>query len=164
MKNGDYILIVAPEEYPGKRYRGRYAYEHHVVWWRNTGEVPDTGFVVHHKNTDKQDNRYRNLEKKTVSRHVADHHVPASMISLNCAWCADEFEILSRKYRERAKRGQKEFYCCRSHQVQAQQAKLRGSREFVHGTVSGYRYHRCRCRECRAATARAVRSWRSRNR
>lgn len=41
MRCGPYILIIPPPEYPGKKYRGRYAYEHHVVWWENTGGDPD---------------------------------------------------------------------------------------------------------------------------
>lgn len=31
MKNGDYILVIAPDWYRGKRYRGKYCYEHHLV-------------------------------------------------------------------------------------------------------------------------------------
>lgn len=34
VKNGPYELVIAPEEYPGKKYRGRYAYEHRVNYWR----------------------------------------------------------------------------------------------------------------------------------
>ena len=31
MKSGNYILIKAPDNYPGKKYRGKYCYEHHYV-------------------------------------------------------------------------------------------------------------------------------------
>ena len=55
MKNGAYELIVPPPAYPGKRYRGKYAYEHRVNWWCHTGQNPDNfpDAVVHHKDEKK---------------------------------------------------------------------------------------------------------------
>ena len=73
MKNGPYELVVAPDGYPGKRYRGRYVYEHVLVWWANTGELPSPGKVVHHKNGKQRDNRFRNLELKTRAIHTREH-------------------------------------------------------------------------------------------
>lgn len=75
MKNGPYELVVAPPGFPGKRYRGRYAYEHTVVWWQHTGEVPGPDETIHHKNENKRDNRFDNLERKTRSRHTRDHNL-----------------------------------------------------------------------------------------
>lgn len=49
MKNGKYVLIVAPTEYPGTRYRGKYCYEHTYVFWKHTGVLPKKGEIVHHK-------------------------------------------------------------------------------------------------------------------
>lgn len=72
MKNGEYELVVAPKGYPGKRYRGRYAYEHHVEAWRKTGKNP-TGKVVHHKNGSKRDNSHRNIEMTTEKEHKTHH-------------------------------------------------------------------------------------------
>jgi hypothetical protein len=73
VKNGPYEMVMAPEEYPGKRYRGRYCYEHHLVYWRAYGILPKRGEVVHHKNEQKRDNRIENLEIKTVGQHNSDH-------------------------------------------------------------------------------------------
>jgi hypothetical protein len=75
MKNGPYELIVAPPEYPGKKYRGRYAYEHIVVFWQNMGRLPASGHVVHHRNGDRRDNRWENLEEKHGGQHSAEHNV-----------------------------------------------------------------------------------------
>ena len=130
MRNGPYELIVAPEDYPGKRYRGRYAYEHHVVWWLKTGDLIPDGWVIHHKNEDKRDNRFRNLELKTVAVHTSEHQKPAEMQILKCTWCKEKFEKPVRYVKSKKKQGQKRFYCCRSHQVSDQQKRrksIRGS-------------------------------------
>jgi hypothetical protein len=75
MKNGEYIMVVAPEYYPGKRYRQRYVYEHVLVWWLNTGEVINTKtHLVHHINENKHDNIFSNLELLTRSEHSKHHH------------------------------------------------------------------------------------------
>jgi len=73
MRNGPYELVVAPADYPGKRYRGRYVYEHHLVWWQHTGEVVPEGHVVHHKNEHKRDNRFDNFELQAKPLHDAAH-------------------------------------------------------------------------------------------
>jgi hypothetical protein len=74
MRNGPYTLIVPPAEYPGKRYRGRYAYEHRVNWWKKTGNNPDdVDGVVHHKNDVKTDNDMTNLEFMTRTEHNKEH-------------------------------------------------------------------------------------------
>jgi hypothetical protein len=121
MKNGPYTLVTAPEGYPGKRYRGRYAYEHHVVWWQNTGVVPDSASVVHHKNEDKRDNRFSNLEMISRGAHTAHHSVPAALVELPCGKCGKTFERIASNYRCQIKNGQAIFYCTRSCQVSAQQ-------------------------------------------
>lgn len=73
MRNGPYELVVAPDEYPGMKYRGRYCYEHHLVWWLKTGKTISADEVIHHVNGQKRDNRFCNLEKMTRSDH-AKHH------------------------------------------------------------------------------------------
>lgn len=73
MKNGLYILILAPIEYTGVKYRGKYCYEHHLIWWKNTGEVISNKYVIHHKNGNKCDNRFENLDKILLKDHVHLH-------------------------------------------------------------------------------------------
>lgn len=118
MKNGKYELVVPPADYPGKRYRGRYAYEHHVAFWRSTGRLPSKGCVVHHKNDRKRDNDPENLEEKTRSEHSADHGLKRGrkVVELRCAWC---LEIFVRRW---ANPEYKKFYCCRSHMAKGQWA------------------------------------------
>jgi HNH endonuclease len=99
-------MVIAPEEYPGNKYRGRYVYEHHLVWWQNTGELVIAPMLIHHVNDQKRDNRFENLEKKHRSAHSRDHGLakpkkPA--IKLNCAWCDKEFEVIGKEIHTRRK-------------------------------------------------------------
>ena len=111
MKNGPYELVRAPDGSPGKRYRGRYVYEHILVWWQSTGHLPVSGEVVHHKNEKKRDNRFKNLELKTVAAHTAEHAEPAPVTKLRCASCKTPFERLERDVRLKKSNGQERFYC-----------------------------------------------------
>ena len=73
MKNGEYELVIAPEGYPGKLYRDRYAYEHRVVWWKTTGTLPKEDEVIHHLNENKRDNRFENLTVLSREAHSKIH-------------------------------------------------------------------------------------------
>jgi hypothetical protein len=129
MKNGPYELVIAPEGYPGKRYRDRYCYEHHLVWWQNTGEVPGEAELIHHKNEDKRDNRFENLEKKGWARHTAEHNSErTAWVTVVCgrSACGKEFNVPRREHRERLKRSRSgRLFCTKSCQVIQQQADLR---------------------------------------
>jgi hypothetical protein len=115
MRNGPYILVVAPPEYPGKRYRGRYVYEHHLVWWQNTGELVTGKFLVHHKSTDKHNNAFSNLEKKTRSQHSHDHARPMAMVSFACPWCKKRRTMGRYVYRQRKNSNKSgKVFCSRS--------------------------------------------------
>jgi len=117
MRNGDYNLVIAPEGYPGAVYRGRYASEHTVVWWQNTGYIIDTSKeMIHHKNRDKRDNRFENLEIMSRKKHNQLHFKTGrTMIKLRCAGCGEYFNREKRSYDYKIKKGQKYFYCCVNH-------------------------------------------------
>lgn len=130
MKNGPYILVVSPPEYPGKRYRGRYCYEHHLVWWQATGKVVATGEVVHHKNNNKHDNRIENLEVMSPSEHAVHHGKDNEAIYLDfpCFYCEKLFRIDERNFRFRLlKAHQQYFYCSRRCSVSAQSMIRKGT-------------------------------------
>jgi hypothetical protein len=114
MKNGEYILVVAPDDYPGKRYRNRYVYEHQLVWWQNSGQLVPVDYLIHHINENKTDNRIENLELKSRSKHSAEHQKPAPLKLLVCEFCAKEFTIDERNFRFKTKIKQERFYCSRS--------------------------------------------------
>jgi len=93
MKNGPYILVVAPTDYPGKKYRERYCYQHHLVWWQNGRKLPKKNLeVIHHKNHDKTDNRIDNLELKQIDLHNKEHK-EISTANAKCAYCKKEFRV-----------------------------------------------------------------------
>ncbi len=127
MKNGDYILVIVPDDYPGKRYRGKYAYEHHAVYWRKHGRLPDRSLkeVIHHKNGDKKDNRIEKLELLSHQEHMLHHGKGVSMIERVCEWCGKAFS------REKRKADYGRYFCGRSHQVSAQQRDLKLARSLM---------------------------------
>ncbi len=94
MRNGDYELVKAPEDYPGKKYRGRYCYEHHLVWWENTGTIPAEDEILHHRNGKKRDNRYENLELKKNTEHSRYHTSQRgkTVATIRCPSCGKIFE------------------------------------------------------------------------
>jgi hypothetical protein len=50
-----------------------YAYEHLIVWVSAGRERPPDGWLIHHRNDVKTDNRLSNLELKERVRHSIDH-------------------------------------------------------------------------------------------
>ena len=125
MKNGPYELVIAPPGYPGKLYRGRYCYEHHLVWWQNTGEVPGPGEEIHHKNEHKRQNNFGNLEKIGGIPHRKLHgalkHAECAR-KVTCSKCNQIFVVKGSKYRRRVKQTKSgKLFCSRSCQVSDQQ-------------------------------------------
>lgn len=124
MRNGSYELVVPPEGYPGKRYRGRYAYEHHVVWWNHNREIPAKGEVIHHRNANPRDNRIENLEKLSAHDHLSQHSSqPWTYVFQECSRCGTTFRLKGCQYRTRLKFNGGKFFCSRSCQVSDQQRK-----------------------------------------
>lgn len=120
MKNGEYELVRAPVEYPGKLYRGKYVYEHHLVWWKNTYELLLPGEVIHHKDHNKRNNAFTNLEKTNNKTHSKLHSEGRSAVLLDCAFCGEPFIREKRNVLVKQRYGQRRFYCSRSHAVKAQ--------------------------------------------
>jgi len=67
-RDGYVYILVAPEARKGRRYHP----EHILVWEVANGPLPK-GYVVHHKNHVKDDNRLENLEAMPRSQHNHSH-------------------------------------------------------------------------------------------
>lgn len=93
MKNGNYILVNAPANFPGKKYRNRYCYEHILVYWKTYGVVPDSSQIIHHKDGNTHNNDITNLEMKSRAEHTQKHRKQRGhvMVRLICPGCQKEF-------------------------------------------------------------------------
>lgn len=67
-----YVKVRVGKDHPLGDPNG-YAYEHLVVWCAAGRPRPPRGFVLHHVNHDKTDNRLENLELKRRGLHNAEH-------------------------------------------------------------------------------------------
>lgn len=67
-----YVKIRVGRDHPLAHPNG-YAYEHLVVWVSAGNEKPPKGWLLHHKNEVKTDNRIDNLEMKEKDRHGVHH-------------------------------------------------------------------------------------------
>lgn len=91
-----YIYVKAPPEYPGKVYSfGKRILEHHLVWWKNTGEVVPEGYVIHHKDENTHNNAFSNLEKLLHGEHTSKHHTVHSIVDYVCI-CGITFQRSTR--------------------------------------------------------------------
>lgn len=112
MRNGPYELIIAPDDYTGKLYRERYAYEHHVVYWQHTGHILKEDEHIHHRNERKRDNRFENLKLTKRTDHVKHHKTTGkNMVDLVCPICNKEFKKEFR-HTHLAPYNKKESTCC----------------------------------------------------
>lgn len=69
---------------------GRSYSEHRWVWEQAHGAIPE-GYVVHHRNGDKRDNRLENLELMTHQQH-SEHHNQRHPRVKTCEVCGVEYE------------------------------------------------------------------------
>jgi hypothetical protein len=90
MRNWKYILIIAPEHYPWKKYRNRYAYEHHVNRWKCFDYIINNNEVVHHKDGNTHNNNINNLCLMTKEEHnwLCEW---LTMVELECPICSKHF-------------------------------------------------------------------------
>jgi hypothetical protein len=73
MKNGKYILVKAPANYLGKKYRNKYVYEHILNYWTHYGILPKDDEIIHHKDENTHNNNIENLELIKRNIHSQEH-------------------------------------------------------------------------------------------
>lgn len=114
MKNGPYTLLIAPANYPGKKYRDRYIYEHHLVWWKTTGDSVPAGYEIHHKNGNHKDNNPGNLQLLTAAEHRRHHgrmRTEKSIINPLCNVCGKIYRIRKCHYNYRLRNNKRGVSC-----------------------------------------------------
>ena len=115
MKCGEYILVIAPNNYPGKLYRNRYCYEHHLVYWQNTGHAISNGEIIHHKDGNKRNNAFDNLILLNKYQHDKLHAslIKTSYVRLKCPGCGSIF--VRRKNNTHLSKRTQSVSCCSRH-------------------------------------------------
>lgn len=162
-KRTKYRQVFPSFDYPGRRYPDGRVLEHHLVWWRHTGNVVPDKHAVHHLNEDGKDNRISNLEIMKHGDHTVLHHQKDIRdVQLTCHWCGVNFTRQMRHVRSKMKSGQTRFFCSRSCSVKAQHRT--SGRKWKHGTLTGYHYHGCRCLLCKKAHSNAVNAYQKKKR
>src|SRR3990167_6319208 len=77
-----------------------YIFNHRRIWSDKYGKIP-TGFIVHHKNEKRQDNRLSNLECVSRADHMRIHKPhgfspfngkPIKYVTLKCFACKKSFQ------------------------------------------------------------------------
>lgn len=109
MINGDYIMIVAPSDYPGKLYRNKYCYEHIYVYWKTYGIIPNDNEIIHHKDGNKHNNNPNNLQLMLTKDHkkLHDEHLN-NMVLFKCPVCG---KLFIKTKRESLSKHNKAYYC-----------------------------------------------------
>lgn len=90
--NKGYFRVYRPD-YP-KTYAMGYAKRYHIVWWLETGETLSEGHVLHHKNGNKLDDKFENLELIKHSLHSQKHNrirIEAARVTCYCKRCNNLF-------------------------------------------------------------------------
>jgi hypothetical protein len=100
MKSGGYEIVKPPKDFPGNLYnKGRYCHLHHLVYWQNTGVVPNSEQVIHHKDGNKFNNSFDNLELLYNDDHVKIHDAAKgrTYCALKCSYCGATYILEKRK-------------------------------------------------------------------
>lgn len=115
MKSGEYILVKAPENFPGTLYRGKYCYEHVLVYWQTYGIIPKDNEIIHHKDENKYNNDPDNLELLTTDKHSALHDFETGrrVAKIRCPECGNIF-FRNRNQTFLVKSSIHASFCCRS--------------------------------------------------
>ena len=121
MKNGEYTLVLAPENFSGNIYRKKYCYEHHLIYWKYTGVVPKEDECIHHVNENKRDNKIENLELLKIKDHVIYHTVTngKNILICKCPGCGSIFKKDKNKVKKNS------IICCSRECIGLYTAKVR---------------------------------------
>lgn len=100
ISSSGYWMITPPPGYTGKTYiDGRYVLEHRMIAEALLGRSLCPGEAVHHKNLDKLDNSWENLEVLTATAHAQLHNPRKEDPNTECSYCGRRFHAKPSKLR-----------------------------------------------------------------
>lgn len=87
-----YFRVYRPD-YP-RHYSEGYAKRYHIVWWLETNRIVPNGYALHHKDRNKLNDKFDNLELIEHGQHSREHNktrVEAARIICYCRRCNKSF-------------------------------------------------------------------------
>ncbi len=95
-------MVKAPSHFPGKLYRGKYCYEHVLVWWIHNKTIPNSDEIIHHLDRNKLNNTIKNLSLQSRSEHAKHHgqEQKSTKFILACTTCKRLFIRSKREVKE----------------------------------------------------------------
>lgn len=142
--------------------RSRSIYLHRMVMMEKLGRDLNSNEVVHHIDGNKKNNSIENLELTTASEHARIHRKEMEHIECTCPECGSEFKAIAYKVRDNQGKRKKAGPFCGKSCAGKYSQRLGPKKEIKHGTLSAYRYGRCRCDSCRKANTESARKRRER--
>lgn len=88
--------------YIWRRYPGTAGYLHRIIWQEEYGPIPG-GFVIHHRDGDRENNVPENLEALPISAHLALHWSEREPREGECLACGKRYLFWATR----------SFYCSR---------------------------------------------------
>jgi hypothetical protein len=99
-------------DYP-RAYTEGYALRAHVVWWINTGDVHNKSYDIHHKNLNRLDDIFENLDAVDHIEHGKVHNPKTAKIvrEFLCSWCGKIFGVTREQLHKREVEGKLPKFC-----------------------------------------------------
>ncbi len=88
-----------------------YALRFHVVWWWYTGSAHPQGSALHHKDGDKTNDRFDNLEVVDHAAHSTHHNPTLAEYRYTCAGCGITATMAGGVANARIAEGRTPKYC-----------------------------------------------------